>query len=226
MAAEVQELVTPSLAQIASELEARIEEVRARASTILARATAPDLRAHVAELGAAVDALSASGAALGSATTDDAKRVDEILEVIYGLAQLDFSRRAALVGDGPIDALAASANMLAEELETLGCTDVKAAVAGVAFTGTLAAGYRACLWSRLASRVLLSLASFPAATQEALYEGVHGLPWEEHLSAAETLAVDAASSRSALAHTHFIALKVKDAIVDRLRERTGTRPSV
>ena len=116
--------------------------------------------------------------------------------------------------------------LLAEELRALGASDVREARAGIAFTGALEAGYRACLWSRLASRVLLQLASFPAATAEDLYAGAGAIPWEEHLSATDTIAVDATSTSSALTHTHFTALKVKDAVADRLREQTGARPSV
>jgi 23S rRNA (guanine2445-N2)-methyltransferase / 23S rRNA (guanine2069-N7)-methyltransferase len=116
--------------------------------------------------------------------------------------------------------------LLAAELRDLGATDIHEARAGVGFTGPLETGYRACLWSRLASRVLLTIATFPAPTPEALYDGVHALPWEEHLSSAETIAVDATSTNSAMTHTHFIALKVKDALVDRLRELTGERPDV
>jgi 23S rRNA (guanine2445-N2)-methyltransferase / 23S rRNA (guanine2069-N7)-methyltransferase len=116
--------------------------------------------------------------------------------------------------------------LLAAELSEFGAGGVSASRAGVAFTGPLEAGYRACLWSRLASRVLLAIGSFPAADADALYDGARSLPWEEHVAPGATIAVDAVASHSALAHTHFIALKTKDAIVDRLRERTGARPDV
>jgi 23S rRNA (guanine2069-N7)-methyltransferase / 23S rRNA (guanine2445-N2)-methyltransferase len=96
----------------------------------------------------------------------------------------------------------------------------------VACAGTLEVGYRACLWSRVANRVLLAVAAFPAPTPEALYEGARGVDWSVHLGVDGTLAVDSTSSRSAITHTQFAALKVKDAIVDQFRERTGRRPSV
>jgi 23S rRNA (guanine2445-N2)-methyltransferase / 23S rRNA (guanine2069-N7)-methyltransferase len=70
------------------------------------------------------------------------------------------------------------------------------------------------------------LAEFPAATPEALYDGVRTVDWSEHMGVDGTLAVDCTSSRSKITHTQFAALKVKDAIVDQFRERTGTRPSV
>jgi 23S rRNA (guanine2445-N2)-methyltransferase / 23S rRNA (guanine2069-N7)-methyltransferase len=97
---------------------------------------------------------------------------------------------------------------------------------GVACAGTLEVAYRACLWSRVANRVLLPVAEFAAPTPDALYAGVRAVDWSEHLSADRTLAVDAVSQRSAITHTQYAALKVKDAVVDQFREREGRRPSV
>jgi 23S rRNA (guanine2445-N2)-methyltransferase / 23S rRNA (guanine2069-N7)-methyltransferase len=103
---------------------------------------------------------------------------------------------------------------------------VKASRGGVACSGSLEQAYRACLWSRVANRVLLPIAEFPAPTPEALYDGVRAVEWSAHLAADGTLAVDCTSSRSAITHTQYAALKVKDAIVDRFRDETGGRPSV
>ncbi len=116
--------------------------------------------------------------------------------------------------------------LLADELRQLGAEAVKETRAGVSFEGTLAIGYRACLWSRLASRILLPLTSFPAPTPEALYAGVQTIAWKEHLAAEGTLAVDFTTSQSAITHSHYGALKVKDAIVDQLRDEFGVRPSI
>jgi 23S rRNA (guanine2069-N7)-methyltransferase / 23S rRNA (guanine2445-N2)-methyltransferase len=116
--------------------------------------------------------------------------------------------------------------LLADELRGLQAETVRETRAGVAFAGTLATGYRACLWSRLASRVLLPLARFPAPSAEVLYEGAASIAWREHFGNNATLAVDAAVSQSTLAHSHFAALKVKDAIVDQLRSESGQRPSI
>lgn len=117
-------------------------------------------------------------------------------------------------------------SLLAEELRVLENDGVRETRAGVAFEGPLAAGYRACLWSRLANRVLLPLARFPATSADALYRGTQSIAWHEHLSADNTLAVDAAITNSAVTHSYFAALKVKDAIVDQLRTRAGRRPSI
>lgn len=116
--------------------------------------------------------------------------------------------------------------LLAAELRALGAGEVRETRAAVTFTGPLEAGYRACLWSRLASRVLLTLAEFPAATADELYAGIAAVPWEEHIAAEGTLAIDAVGTTSGLTHTRFAAQKAKDAIVDRLRELSGSRPSV
>ena len=116
--------------------------------------------------------------------------------------------------------------LLADELRQLGAEAVKETRAGVAFEGALAIGYRACLWSRLASRILLPLTSFPASTPEELYAGVQTIAWKEHLAAEGTLAVDFTTSQSAITHSHYGALKVKDAIVDQLRDEFGVRPSI
>ena len=116
--------------------------------------------------------------------------------------------------------------LLADELRALGAFEVLEARSGVAFSGPLAIAYRACLWSRLASRVLLPLATFPATSPEELYAGVRAIDWSEHLSAESTLAVDASVSGSKITHSHYAALKIKDAVVDQFRDRTGKRPSV
>jgi 23S rRNA (guanine2445-N2)-methyltransferase / 23S rRNA (guanine2069-N7)-methyltransferase len=117
-------------------------------------------------------------------------------------------------------------HLLVEELRRLGAVDPHESRAGVYFSGSLETALRACLWSRLASRVLLPLADFPAATPEQLYAGAAAIAWEEHLAADGTLAVDCTLTASLLNHSHYAALKVKDAVVDRFRNRCGIRPSV
>lgn len=116
--------------------------------------------------------------------------------------------------------------LLADELRGLGLTEVVAARAGVAFHGDLHSAYRACLWSRLANRVLLRLASFPAPTPEELYAGIRRIDWSAHMDADASLAVDFSASRSRITHSQFGAQKVKDAIVDQFRESCGVRPAV
>jgi 23S rRNA (guanine2445-N2)-methyltransferase / 23S rRNA (guanine2069-N7)-methyltransferase len=118
------------------------------------------------------------------------------------------------------------ADLTAAELRACGATHTRELKLGVLFEGTLETAYRACLWSRTASRVLMPLGNFPAATPEALYEGVAAIDWTQHVASNGTLAIEFGGSSAGIKHTHFGALKTKDAIVDQLRERTGQRPSV
>ncbi|MFI3198134.1 MAG: bifunctional 23S rRNA (guanine(2069)-N(7))-methyltransferase RlmK/23S rRNA (guanine(2445)-N(2))-methyltransferase RlmL [Methylococcaceae bacterium] len=117
--------------------------------------------------------------------------------------------------------------ILTEELQSLGITNIKATMAGVAFQGDLETAYRACLWSRTANRILLVLSSFEVKTQEDLYNGVQQINWFEHINADDTFAVSfSAKNSQAINNTHFGALKVKDAIVDQMRDKFQQRPSI
>lgn len=116
--------------------------------------------------------------------------------------------------------------LLVDELRSLGATHAAEKLAGVVFTGDLQFAYKACLWSRLANRILLQLANVPAATPEALYAGVRSINWSEHMSLDATFAVHFVTTQSAITHTLFGAQKVKDAIVDQFREKFGDRPNV
>ncbi|MSP63182.1 MAG: bifunctional 23S rRNA (guanine(2069)-N(7))-methyltransferase RlmK/23S rRNA (guanine(2445)-N(2))-methyltransferase RlmL [Myxococcales bacterium] len=117
-------------------------------------------------------------------------------------------------------------SLLVAELSALGAGSVGERRAGASFEGDLAIAYRACLWSRVANRILLPIGDFPAPDEEALYVGARAIRWTEHLGAKETLAVDFSTTRSKITHSHFGALRTKDAIVDQLREELGDRPSV
>lgn len=118
-------------------------------------------------------------------------------------------------------------NILAEELQTLGISNIKQTIAGVSFQGDLEAAYRACLWSRTANRILLVLSSFTVKTQEDLYNGVYKIDWFEHINPEDSFAVSFSAKNSpAINNTHFGALKVKDAIVDQMRAKFQKRPSV
>jgi 23S rRNA (guanine2445-N2)-methyltransferase / 23S rRNA (guanine2069-N7)-methyltransferase len=116
--------------------------------------------------------------------------------------------------------------LLVEELRALGAEFVAEKLAGVEFSGELEVAYKACLWSRLANRILMPLKQIPASTPEELYAGVQTIEWDEHLNADATLLINFVSSQSNITHTLFGAQKVKDAIVDQLRQKYNTRPSV
>jgi 23S rRNA (guanine2445-N2)-methyltransferase / 23S rRNA (guanine2069-N7)-methyltransferase len=118
-------------------------------------------------------------------------------------------------------------DLLGSELRALGINVTREHPAGVSFTGPIRDGYLACLASRSASRVLLTLGSVPLASAETMYEAIRAMPWEEHLATEGTLAIDVVGQGPTwLRHTQFAAQKAKDAIVDRIRERSGARPSV
>ncbi len=117
--------------------------------------------------------------------------------------------------------------VLAKELKEIGASNVKAQRAGVEFEGTLETAYRACLWSRVASRILYPIGEFPAADPKQLYGGIRSIRWFEHFKSDATFAIDVTSvGTPELQHTHFAALKSKDAIVDQFQAREGKRPSV
>lgn len=116
--------------------------------------------------------------------------------------------------------------LLVDELAGIGLAEIKQERAGVSFCGSLQDAYRVCLWSRLASRVLLPLAQFEALDPDQLYIEVQRIDWSEHLHAGSTLAIDCATNKSIINHSRFAAQKTKDAIVDQFRIRTGERPSV
>jgi 23S rRNA G2445 N2-methylase RlmL len=97
---------------------------------------------------------------------------------------------------------------------------------GVWFEGPIEDGMAACLYSRVAMRVLLQIGELEAKGADALYEGVRSCPWHEWLDLSRTFAVQASVRDSALTHSGYAALKVKDAIADALRARLGARPNV
>lgn len=118
------------------------------------------------------------------------------------------------------------ADLLATELAGFGAGGIREARGGVQFTGSLEAGYRACLGSRLASRVLLQVGQGRVDGAQDFYDFVRSVDWRAHLDARGTLACDYTGNHAAFNNTHFAALRLKDAICDQLREATGHRPSV
>lgn len=116
--------------------------------------------------------------------------------------------------------------ILVKELKDLGAEQVKKTRAGASFSGGFQSGYKACLWLRTANRVFIVIDSFEADTIDDLYNGIRNIKWSDHMSPENTLAVDFHANQSIVRHTHFGALKVKDAIVDQFREKYSTRPSI
>jgi len=123
-------------------------------------------------------------------------------------------------------------DLLARELTGFGAADARERATGVSFSGSLETAYRACLWSRVANRVFLEVARFEVADAEQFYAALRRVDWSAHLghapraTAAPTLACDFSGQHPTITHTHFGALKLKDAIVDSLRDSCGWRPSI
>jgi 23S rRNA (guanine2445-N2)-methyltransferase / 23S rRNA (guanine2069-N7)-methyltransferase len=116
--------------------------------------------------------------------------------------------------------------LLAEEATALGLEETREHTSAIRGSASMETAYRLCLWSRLANRVLLVLKRFPMKNADDLYDGVLDIDWQDHLEADGSLAVEFSGHGSGIDNTHFGALKVKDAIVDKLRTADGLRPSV
>jgi len=119
-----------------------------------------------------------------------------------------------------------AASVLAEELAQFGAEDIRERSHDVKFQGTLEVGYRACLWSRTATRVYLSLGSIDATSSKSVYEAVKRIDWREHLAPGATLACDCSGGNESIRHTIYGSQLLKDAVCDNLRESTGERPNI
>ena len=115
---------------------------------------------------------------------------------------------------------------LAQELEGLGAGQIVERPIGVSFGGGIGLGYRACLWSRMANRIILQLGAAPASSGDELYEATRGIDWTAHLGANGSLLVDFAGRSADIRNAQFGAQRIKDAIVDQFREKGLGRPSV
>jgi 23S rRNA (guanine2445-N2)-methyltransferase / 23S rRNA (guanine2069-N7)-methyltransferase len=119
-----------------------------------------------------------------------------------------------------------AASVLAEELAQFGAHDIRERSHDVKFQGTLEVGYRTCLWSRTATRVLLSLGSIDASSSKSVYDAVKRIDWREHLAPGATLACDCSGGNESIRHTIYGSQLLKDAVCDNLRDATGERPNI
>jgi len=117
-------------------------------------------------------------------------------------------------------------DLVQKELEQLEIFDTKIHTGGVAFSGDIENAYKACLWSRVASRILLQLKEFTISSDDDLYSEIISIDWSEHFSEENTLAIDCFSSHSIVNNSHFATLRIKDAIVDQFMQNTEQRPSI
>ena len=117
-------------------------------------------------------------------------------------------------------------NILAEELAAMGAQNVEVLNRAVSFEGDKALMYKANYCCRTALRILKPINGFVARNELMLYNNIVKIKWHEIFNINETFAIDAVTSGNYFTHSHYVALKVKDAIADEFREHFGARPSV
>ncbi len=113
-----------------------------------------------------------------------------------------------------------------EELISFGAEKTSQAYSGIHFTANTKVLYTINFQSRLINRVLAPLVSFNCSSDDQLYKGALQVSWEDFLDPSKTFAVFASVNNSYIQHSKFASLRLKDAIVDYLRDLTGSRPSI
>ncbi len=116
--------------------------------------------------------------------------------------------------------------VLAQELTELGASNIEIGRRMVSFTGDKEMMYKANFCLRTAIRILKPIKHFKANTADEVYEAIKEIHWEDYLDCMHSFSVDAVVFSTEFRHSKFVAYKVKDAIVDYFREKTGNRPSV
>ena len=117
-------------------------------------------------------------------------------------------------------------DLLAQELTNLGARDVNKGIRMVSFSGDKGFMYKANLSLRTAIKILKPISSFRLVSEQELYQHIYNMPWEEYLSENGSLAINATVHSLRFKHSQYIALKTKDAIVDRFRDQKGVRPNI
>lgn len=116
--------------------------------------------------------------------------------------------------------------VLAQELTALGANDIEIGRRMVSFSGDKEMMYKANFCLRTAIRILKPIKHFEAKDADEVYEQIKTIRWEEYLDTDKTFAVEPTVFSEEFRHSKFVAYKVKDAIVDYFREKTGERPGV
>ena len=116
--------------------------------------------------------------------------------------------------------------VLAKELTQLGANNVQTGRRMVSFTGNKELMYRANFQLHTAIMILKPICHFKARSADDVYEEVKKIDWTEYLSTDKTFAVDSVVFSEEFRHSKFVSYKVKDAIVDQFREKSGKRPNI
>jgi putative N6-adenine-specific DNA methylase len=116
--------------------------------------------------------------------------------------------------------------VLASELRKIGAQKVEIGNRMVSFYGDTGFMYKANLCLRTAVKILKPITSQKIRNEKDLYNFIQSIRWKEYLDLDDTFAIHATVNSTIFSHSRFIALKTKDAIVDKFREETGERPNV
>lgn len=117
-------------------------------------------------------------------------------------------------------------DLAVNELKSLGAENIRPVFRGIWFTATQKDFYCITYQARMLSRVLAPLITFECTDKDDLYKAAKKIRWEEFLTPRKTFAVAANVSESAITHSNFAGLRVKDAVADYFRDRTNRRPNV
>lgn len=117
-------------------------------------------------------------------------------------------------------------DVLEHEIIEIGGLNTSKTKRGVWFEGDKKLLYKANLHLRSALRLLVPIYEFTAYDERRLYKHIQEFDWEEHLSISKTFAIDAVTRSQRFKHSQYVALKIKDAIVDQFRDKTGKRPDI
>ena len=109
--------------------------------------------------------------------------------------------------------------LLANEVKNLGAQQVVQKPEGVYFSASMELGYKICLWTRLATRVMLKLGEGEAKNKDELFKAASSVNWLEHFNSNTTFAIDFVGYSEEIRNSQFGGLTIKDAIVDQFREQ-------
>lgn len=116
--------------------------------------------------------------------------------------------------------------LLAKELRDLGAQDIVLGTRNVSFLGDKGFMYKANLSLRTALKILKPIQVFNAKTDQDLYRNIQKINWQDYLAPGDTFAIDATIYSDHFTHSQYVVHKVKDGIVDQLREIRGERPPI
>jgi putative N6-adenine-specific DNA methylase len=116
--------------------------------------------------------------------------------------------------------------ILAEELRSLGAKNIRVQRRFVEFSGDQYIMYKANLWCRTAIRILKPIANFAIHKEKDLYNEIKKIRWDQYITTKSTIAIDSFVRNSIFTHSLYVSQLTKDAIIDQMRDKSGSRPGV